>query len=406
MAPSWRRNLFAVTAASFIGFTGFTLVMPFLPLYFQQLGLDDVGEIALWSGLSLGVTPAITALMAPVWGQVADRIGRKIMVERSLASFVVVMAAMAFVTKAWHVLALRALQGLFAGYGALTLAMAADSAPRERMATVIGRVQTAQRLGPALGPVIGGTVAQLVGLRRAFLVTASFYLAALVLVFVMYREPPPSRAVGHRRDQRVTFRNVLAFENFILLMAVVFGLQFVDRSFGPVLPLYITALGTPLEAVPIVSGVLFSIGAGCAAVGNHICGALLQRASPRAVIAGSATAGACGTLVYVLAGSTGLLVMGTAIFGLAVGVASTAAYTAAGTVVPAGARGAGFGVLTTASLTGLALSPIASGLLASVNIRAVFLIDTIALGVLAAVVRRLMVTSPATTTAPPTAEEV
>ncbi len=145
----WRRNLFAVTAATFIGFTGFTLVMPFLPLYFQQLGVTDVGEIALWSGLSLGVTPAITALMSPLWGRLADRVGRKIMIERSLVSFVIVMAAMAFVTEAWHVFALRAIQGLFAGYGALALTMAADAAPRDRMAFAIGTVQTAQRIGPA-----------------------------------------------------------------------------------------------------------------------------------------------------------------------------------------------------------------------------------------------------------------
>ena len=98
--------------------------MPFLPLYFQQLGVTDVSEIALWSGLSLGTTPALTALLSPFWGRLADRFGRKIMVERSLVSFVFVMAAMAFVTKAWHVVALRALQGLFAGYGALTLTMA------------------------------------------------------------------------------------------------------------------------------------------------------------------------------------------------------------------------------------------------------------------------------------------
>ena len=149
---SWRKNLFAVTAATFIGFTGFTLVMPFLPLYFQQLGVTDIGEIALWSGLSLGVTPAVTALMAPLWGRLADRVGRKIMIERSLASFVVVMAAMGYVTEAWHVFALRALQGLFAGYGALALTMAADAAPRDRMAFAIGTVQTAQRIGPALGP--------------------------------------------------------------------------------------------------------------------------------------------------------------------------------------------------------------------------------------------------------------
>ena len=39
-------------------------------------------------------------------------------------------------TEAWHVFALRALQGLFAGYGALALTMAADAAPRDRMAFV------------------------------------------------------------------------------------------------------------------------------------------------------------------------------------------------------------------------------------------------------------------------------
>ena len=74
--------------------------------------------------------------------------------------------------------ALRAVQGLFAGYGALTLTMAADSAPRDRMAYAIGFVQTAQRLGPAIGPIIGGTIAQIVGMRNAFLVTALFYLIA------------------------------------------------------------------------------------------------------------------------------------------------------------------------------------------------------------------------------------
>ena len=403
---SWRVNLVAVTAASFIGFAGFTLVMPFLPLYFQQLGVSDVGEIALWSGVSLGVTPALTAVLAPFWGRLADRYGRKIMVERSLASFVIVMAAMAYVTEAWHVFALRAVQGLFAGYGALTLTMAADVAPRDRVAFAIGFVQTAQRLGPALGPVIGAGVAQMVGLRRAFLVTSACYLFALLLVFFMYDERSVMTGRKQNEGGNVTFRSVLAFENFILLMAVIFALQFIDRSFGPVLPLYVAQLGTPVSHVPIVAGVLFSVGAATGAVGHHICDRLLKRSGARVVIAWSGALGAAGALIYALAPGPWTLLAGTPIFGAAIGVATTAAYTAASAVMPGSARGAGFGLLTTASLAGLAISPIVSGMLAATSIRAVFLVDAVGLLILAAVVSRLMITAPLPDASAPATEEI
>jgi DHA1 family multidrug resistance protein-like MFS transporter len=284
--------------------------------------------------------------------------------------------------------------------------MAADSAPRDRMAYAIGRVQTAQRLGPALGPVIGGAVAQLVGLRRAFLVTSAFYLAAFVLMLTTYKERRAQTFKDDNPNERVTFRNVLAFENFILLLAVVFGLQFVDRSFGPVLPLFIAELGAPLDAVPILSGVVFSITAGTGAIGNNLASHLLRHTSVRALIAGCAALASLGTLTYVIAGGTGVLLIGAAIFGLAIGCAQTAAYTAAGSIIPAGARGAGFGLLTTASLTGLALSPIANGLLGTLSLRAVFILDTFALLLLAGVVRRLMVTTPLVPTPPPATEEV
>ncbi len=403
---SWRRNLVAVTAASFIGFTGFTLVMPFLPLYFQQLGVSDIGEIALWSGLSLGVTPALTALLSPFWGRLADRYGRKIMVERSLVSFIFVMGATAYVSRPWQVFALRALQGFFAGYGALALTMAADSAPREQTAYAIGFVQTAQRLGPAIGPVVGGLVAQLVGLRHAFLVTAGFYVCAVVVVFFMYdeRDAPHTRAAAGGAP--VTFRNILAFENFLLLMGVVFGLQFIDRSFGPVLPLYVAELGTPAARVPIVAGVLFSITAAAGAIGHHVCGKLLRRASARRVIATSVAIGSIGAVIYVVAGSAWILVLGTPIFGLAIGVATTAAYTAASSVMPHHARGTGFGLLSTGSLAGLALSPMINGLIAASSIRAVFALDAAALLALAVLVSRLMIVAPLDAPTAPATEEL
>src|SRR5687767_1903612 len=147
-----------------IGFTGFTLVMPFLPLYIAELGTTDVGEITLWTGLILGATPTVTAISAPLWGRVGDRYGNKLLVLRSLTAFILTKAAMAFVTAPWQLFALRALLGVFAGYGALTVSMAAESVPREQMAKAIGFVQMGQRLGPAIGPIVGGVVAPFVGL--------------------------------------------------------------------------------------------------------------------------------------------------------------------------------------------------------------------------------------------------
>jgi MFS family permease len=392
---AWTPNLFAVTAASFIGFTGFTLVMPFLPLYFRQLGVADTGTIAVWAGLSLGVTPALTAALAPLWGRLADRFGRKLMVERSLASFVVVMAAMAFVSRPWHVFALRALQGLFAGYGALTLAMAAESAPRERMAAAIGTVQTAQRLGPALGPVIGGAVAGLVGLRRAFLVSAGFYLVAFVLVLLVYRER--TGQAGSRRGRPpapATVRTILRLEHFALLMGVVFAVQFVDRSFGPILPLYVAELGAAPGRVPLVSGIVFSIAAGAGAVGHHLAGRWLRTVPPRRLLTRSAVVAASAVAVFGLATAPWMLYVTTPVFGAAVGTAMTTAYAAAGQIIPEGARGTSFGVLTTASLSGVALSPVVSGLLAAASIRAVFLLDAAALVAVTLVVARTMSAQP------------
>jgi DHA1 family multidrug resistance protein-like MFS transporter len=386
----YRRNLFAVTAASFIGFMGFTLVMPFLPLYFHQLGVADVGRVALWSGLSLGVTPALTAMLAPLWGRLADRFGRKIMIERSLASFIVVMAAMAYVTRPWHVFALRCVQGLFAGYGALTLTMAADSAPKGKMAQAIGTVQTAQRLGPAMGPVLGGTVAALVGLRQAFLVAAGFYAFAVLLVFFTYDESivRASRPEAKAPDRAVTFRDVLAFENFLLMALVIFCFQFVDRSFGPVLPLYVGQLGTDAGRIPLISGLLFSLAAGTGALGHHYCAWMLKRRTAATLIIAAGTAGAVSLLGYVAANDVRWLFLATPFFGIALGLGTTAAYTAAAAVIPANVRGTGFGLLTTASLIGLAVSPVICGFLAVSSLRAVFALDVLMLGALAFAVQR------------------
>jgi MFS family permease len=387
---SWKRNQAAVTAAAFVGFTGFTLVMPFLPLYIRQLGVTDIGEIALWTGMTLGVSPAIAALTAPLWGRVGDRFGNKLLVQRSLISFIVVMTSMAYVTKPWHLFALRAVQGFFAGYGPLTLSMAALSAPRDKMALAIGTVQTAQRMGPALGPVIGGILAQAVGLRNTFFFAAGFYLVAFIMITMMFKEPPRAARSAEGR-QRTPFASILAFENFLLVMVVLFGLQLVDRSFGPVLPLYLDQVGYSPADVPIVAGVLFSVLAFTAAMGNQLSSRLLKRHSPRVVIAWAVLIAASALTIFVMSRATWLLAASMAIVGLCIGTSITTAFAAGGAVIPPDVHATAFGFLTSASLTGVALSPILSGLVGARSIRAVFVAGIVTLGLLAIVVRKVMV---------------
>ena len=387
---SWKRNQVAITAAAFVGFAGFTLVMPFLPLYFRELGVTEIGDIALWTGVTLGVSPGIAALTAPLWGRVGDRFGNKLLVQRSLVSFILVMTAMAYVTKPWHLFALRAAQGFFAGYGPLTLSMAALSAPREKMALAIGTVQTAQRMGPALGPVIGGLLAPAVGLRNAFFVAAGFYGVALVMITTMYREPARSPRPVHSL-KRTPFASILAFENFLLVMLLLFGLQLVDRSFGPVLPLHLDQLGYSPSEVPVAAGILFSLLAFAAALGNQLSGRVLKYHSPRMVIAGAALMAASALVVFTISTAMWSLAASMAIVGLGIGTSITTAFAAGGVVIPQDVHATAFGFLTSASLIGVALSPVLSGLLGAQNIPAVFVAGAVVLVILAIVVRRNMV---------------
>jgi MFS family permease len=380
-----RRNVLAAAAANGIGFAGFTIVMPFLPLYIRELGVTDVADIALWTGLTLGATPAVTAISAPLWGRVGDRYGSKILVIRSLGAFVVTKAAMAFVTAPWQLFALRALLGIFAGYGALTVSMAAESVPRERMAEAIGTVQVAQRLGPALGPVVGGVLAPLVGLRASFLVAALFYLTAVVTIAVAYREPRTRQARAATRSLGEVFRELSGTPGFWMVFAVILALQLVDRSFGPILPLYVERL-VPAAQVPLVAGLLFSLAAVFAAVGHWVAAPLLARWTPRGLIAGSALVTAAGVGLIVWTPSVWAFAVALAAAGVAIGVGMTAAYTSGGALLPPDAHATGFGLMMTASLIGLAASPIVAGLISGPELRLVFEADIVLMVALAAAV--------------------
>lgn len=388
--------MWAAAAAGCIGFTGFTLVMPFLPLYIAELGTTDVGEIALWTGLTLGATPAVTAISAPFWGRVGDRYGSKLLVIRSLTAFILTKAAMAFVTAPWQLFALRALLGVFAGYGALTISMAAQSVPRERMPQAIGTVQTGHRLGPAIGPVIGGILAPMVGLRNAFLVAAVFYILAMMIIVVGYQEPLDTRVPRKVRGGWEVFSQLMRLPGFLLALFVIFGLQTVDRSFGPVLPLFVAQVGVDSARVPIISGVLFSLGAVSAAFGSQLAPRLLNRQPPKSVIVTAALTASIALAAIVVAPNLWVVGAAIVIAGTAMGAATTTIYSVAGGLLPADAHATGFGIMTTASLLGLAVSPVAAGLIGGSGLRIVFVADVVLLLILGVLVMHGLRTRPNT----------
>ena len=56
----WRKNQIAVNVSGAFLFFGYTLVMPFLPIYVRQLSVQSTAGIAFWSGLILSISPLIS----------------------------------------------------------------------------------------------------------------------------------------------------------------------------------------------------------------------------------------------------------------------------------------------------------------------------------------------------------
>src|SRR5713101_7653872 len=115
-AEGWQRNVWALSLCVFIAFVGFQFFSPFLPLYIRELGVTDPAKVALWAGLLAAVTPTVSGLLGPLFGRLADRFGRKMMLIRSLAAFTIIIAAMGMVTSVQQLFAARLLMGLFAGF--------------------------------------------------------------------------------------------------------------------------------------------------------------------------------------------------------------------------------------------------------------------------------------------------
>jgi DHA1 family multidrug resistance protein-like MFS transporter len=372
-SPAARRNLLVTVAMVFAVFTGFAFVLPFLPLYVRELGIAEPERAALWAGVLIGVAPLVAGLLAPAWGRLADRHGHKGIAVKALVAYVVLLALSAAVTGVEQLLALRIGVGLFGGIGPLGLAMATAQARREDTGRAVGLIQAAQILAAAIGPLAGGILADAIGIRRTFLVTAALCAAALVLLLACYHEErgPSDRT----KAPGPGLRAVVALPGVAALLVVLFVVNFIGRSFTPILPLHLGSLGLPASRLASATGVLISAYSLAAATSAWGLGRLSRTRSPRTLLLATLVGGALIVAPMALAPSYELVLALAVLLGLVAGGSLTLCYTIGGLMVPEAVRTTAFGFFSGAALFGGALSPTVAGLVAHARLRGIYFVD-------------------------------
>ena len=197
----WQRNLWVCVFGSLTTIIAMTLLLPFLPLYVEQLGVSDHAAIVQWSGVAYGAAFLTAALTAPLWGRLGDQYGRKLMLIRASLGMAIAMSLIGLSQNVYQLVALRLLAGLLGGYSSGSMVLVATQTPRAQTAWALGMMSSGIMTGNLVGPLIGGVLPQLIGIRMTFLAAgAIIFVAFLATTFLIKEEPRPrrSRNVKHQ----------------------------------------------------------------------------------------------------------------------------------------------------------------------------------------------------------------
>ncbi|VTR47575.1 Metal-tetracycline/H(+) antiporter [Serratia fonticola] len=248
MAPAaepinWQRNLFITWLGCFLTGAAFSLIMPFLPLYVEALGVTGHQSLNMWSGLVFSITFLFSAIASPFWGSLADRRGRKLMLLRSALGMGIVMVLMGMAQNIWQFLALRAVLGLLGGFIPNANALIATQVPRHRSGWALGTLSTGGVSGALIGPLIGGLLADQYGLRPVFFITATVLFICFLLTLFCVREqftPVQKKDMLHARQVFASLKSPkLILSLFITTMII----QIATGSIAPILTLYVRETG-------------------------------------------------------------------------------------------------------------------------------------------------------------------
>jgi DHA1 family multidrug resistance protein-like MFS transporter len=284
---TWQRNLYTLWVAELVAIAGFTVVLPFLPYYVQELGVMELEQVEFWSGLLFASKAIAMAIFSPIWGSIADRYGRKLMVERAMFGGAVVMGAMGFVQNVQQLVFLFALQGCLTGTIAAATTLVASSVPRQRSGRALGLLQVAVYSGASAGPLLGGLVADHFGYRTAFAVTgALLFLAGItVAIFVHEEFEPPHREAGSRKGGFwLGVRAVFRSRELLVVLGIELMMRLGTRIMGPLLPLFVQTLVPGEARVASLVGLITGLGAATSAVGAVLLGRASDRFGYRTVL--------------------------------------------------------------------------------------------------------------------------
>ena len=257
---SWKVNIISVWFGCF--FTGLAIsqILPFLPLYVEQLGVTSHEALSMWSGLTFSVTFLVSAIVSPMWGSLADRKGRKLMLLRASLCMAVAILLQAFATNVWQLFILRAVMGLTSGYIPNAMALVASQVPRERSGWALSTLSTAQISGVIVGPLLGGYMADTLGLRMVFYVTAALLMVSfLVTLFLIKEGARPNIRKADRLSSNAVFASLPYPKLMISLFVTTMVIQLCNGSVGPILALFIKHLSPESNNIAFISGFIAAV---------------------------------------------------------------------------------------------------------------------------------------------------
>ena len=364
----WRRNLVALWFVEFVSLFAFSFATPFLTIYMRaDLGVTDVHELALWTGLCGGAVGVAMAVAAPIWGVIADHRGRKVMLLRAIAGGAISIGLMAVARTPAQLFALCIVQGACSGTVAAATALVAGETPRRHVAHALSVLTSAIALGGALAPLAGGLMAGVVGLRALYATSGVLLILALVPALVGVHESPLiERRVGRSSLPSPQGLAGLTRASLLAIGVLVSGqalMQFAATATGSLTVLRV------MRVDPAHAGTIAGLAFGVAGLATTFAALayepLAKRAGYRRLVAAAAALAGLTVFGAAIASSTWLLVLAIGAGGLFFGIVSPALYSMIGLEAPRSTHGTVYGISASASSLGAGAGPMLTGALAA-----------------------------------------